>query len=111
MNLAFPEAMVDGYGDLVDSMRTEPKDRHVLACAVKAGAHAIVSDNKKHFPPQALAPYKIDCLTAGEFFLRQYDLNEDRMISILEAQAQERARALGSLLDRLPGDLKRVISA
>ncbi len=69
MNQAFPEAMVTGYEDLIDSMKCDSKDRHVPACAVKAGAHSIVSNNKKHFPKEGLEPYGIDCLTAREFFL------------------------------------------
>jgi len=70
MNRAFPEAMVAGYEDLIESMNCDSKDRYVLACAVKAGAHAIGSDNNKHFRQEALEAYRIDCLTAGEFFLR-----------------------------------------
>jgi hypothetical protein len=50
MEQAFPSAMVTGYEKMIDSMENDPKDRHVLAAAVKCGAHAIVSDNVKHFP-------------------------------------------------------------
>jgi predicted nucleic acid-binding protein len=110
MDRAFPEALVEGYEDLIEAMRTDPKDRHVLACAVHAGAHAIVTNNKRHFPVSALGPYSIDCLSAGEFLLRQYDLNPDRMISILWSQAHERGRSLAQLLDKLPVELQSVIS-
>jgi len=64
MQTAFPEAMVVGYEDLIGAMKNDPEDRHVLAAAVRCGAHAIVSDNKKHFPRKALEPYRLDCVTA-----------------------------------------------
>ncbi|MFF0636579.1 PIN domain-containing protein [Nocardia sp. NPDC004151] len=31
----FPDAMVEGYADLVDRMENHPKDRHVLAAALQ----------------------------------------------------------------------------
>jgi predicted nucleic acid-binding protein len=51
MESAFPSALVTGHENLIDSMKNDPKDRHVLAAAVKCGSQAIVSDNVKHFPP------------------------------------------------------------
>jgi hypothetical protein len=59
------------------------KDRHVLAAAVICGAHAIASDNIRHFPKEALAPYVLECLTADEFMRRQYHLDPDAFISVL----------------------------
>ncbi len=59
METAFAEAKVTGYECLLASMTNDPKDRHVLAAAVRCGAHAIVTDNVKHFPPESVAPYDI----------------------------------------------------
>ena len=61
---AFPDAMVEGFEELIPAMTNHEKDRHVLAAAVKCGAHAIVSDNQKDFPPESMAPYNLECLTA-----------------------------------------------
>ena len=39
----FPEAIITGYEGLANSPDVDEKDRHVLACAIRAGAHAIVN--------------------------------------------------------------------
>ncbi len=39
------EALVDGFDDLIQEMRCDPKDRHVLAAAVRGGADAVVTFN------------------------------------------------------------------
>src|SRR6185312_7130997 len=47
----FPDAWIeDGYKELLDSMKNDAKDRHVLAAAVKCGCEVIVTYNIKHFP-------------------------------------------------------------
>lgn len=38
MEKYFPEAAVTGYEPLIAAMQNNPKDRHVAAAAVKAGA-------------------------------------------------------------------------
>jgi hypothetical protein len=63
MQCAFEDACVTGYADLVASMTNDKKDRHVLAAAVRAGAHAILKENVKHFPAKSVEPYAIDVLT------------------------------------------------
>jgi len=49
MTWAFPDAMVTGYESLVDAMTNHPKDRHVLAAAVRANAEVIVTFNLSDF--------------------------------------------------------------
>jgi predicted nucleic acid-binding protein len=105
MMLAFPEAMVVGYEQLTDAMRNDPKDRHVLAAAVRGRAHCIVTSNKKHFPADSLLPYDIECLSPDEFLQHQYHLDTDRFISILAEQARETRRSLPDLLSSLTGHL------
>lgn len=75
MRLAFPHAGVTGHEDLVDAMRNDPKDRHVLAAAVRAGAGAVVTANLKDFPRAALEPYGIDPLHPDDFLLDLMDLD------------------------------------
>ena len=56
LELHFPEAMVSDFEHLEASLQNDPKDRHVLAAAIKAQASTIVTFNLKDFQPEALAP-------------------------------------------------------
>jgi predicted nucleic acid-binding protein len=71
MRDSFPEAMVTGYEELIDAMKNDAKDRHVLAAAVRCSAQAIVSNNKKHFPADILELHEMECITADEFLEHQ----------------------------------------
>jgi predicted nucleic acid-binding protein len=97
MVLAFEDAMVAGYEPLIDSMTNHPKDRHVLAAAVKCGAHAIVSDNVRDFPANCLQPYGIELVTADDFLVHQFHFDKDQVINVIEQQAAK--------IRRTPGDL------
>ena len=50
----FSEAWVEGFDKLIPKMTNHPKDRHVLAAAVRAKAQIIVTYNGKDFPPAPL---------------------------------------------------------
>jgi predicted nucleic acid-binding protein len=110
INAAFPEAMVTGHESLVESMKNDPKDRHVLAAAVRCGAHAIVTNNQKHFPKESLDPYGVECVSADKFFEDQYHLNPDLFIGKLVEQAQQIGWTLPQLIARHVPSLTRLIS-
>jgi hypothetical protein len=101
METAFEDAKVFGYECLVASMTNDPKDRHVLASAVRCGAHAIVTDNVRHFPPTSTKPYDIGVITPDDFLVHQFHLNEELLLEKLTAQAVARGIGLDALLDRL----------
>lgn len=51
MNLAFPEANVEGFEDLISEIHiTDKNDRHVVACAIQCNADLIITFNTKDFP-------------------------------------------------------------
>jgi predicted nucleic acid-binding protein len=56
MERSFPDAMTVGFEALIPEMTNDPKDCHVLAAAVAAGADVIVTANLADFPEAALAP-------------------------------------------------------
>jgi predicted nucleic acid-binding protein len=109
MQNAFPEALVDGYQHLVSSMKNHPKDRHVLAAAVRCEAHLIVSNNQKHFPNNALSGFDLECLTADEFIERQYRLNPNIFIGVLKQQAADVGWTLPRLISKHVPSLARLI--
>jgi predicted nucleic acid-binding protein len=59
MNQAFPDAAVTGYEAMISDMTNDPKDRHVLAAAIRGGAEVLVTENLRDFPPDAFRPYGI----------------------------------------------------
>jgi predicted nucleic acid-binding protein len=101
METAFEDAKVTGYECLATSMRNDKKDRHVLAAAVRCGAHAIITENVKHFPPESMTPYDLDVLTPDDFLVHQFHLNSELLMEKLAAQAVACGIAFDALLDRL----------
>lgn len=74
MDDKFPQALVTGYEGLIDSLKNNEKDRHVLAAAIKCGANAIVTTNLKHFPDKELSKYNIVAIHQDDFILDQLGL-------------------------------------
>ncbi|MXW30177.1 MAG: PIN domain-containing protein [Chloroflexi bacterium] len=104
MQGAFPDAEVSGYQPLLGSMTCDPKDRHVLAAAVRSNAAAIVTFNLDDFPDSSVAPYEIDVIHPDRFLLDLLDLAPSTVIAELERQAaanRREPRTLSGLLDAL----------
>ena len=101
MEFAFEDASVAGYECLVGAMTNDAKDRHVLAAAVRCGAHAITTHNVKHFRPETAKPYDLDLLTPDDFLVHQLHFNDELLGEKLAAQAAARKVSLDVLLDRL----------
>lgn len=74
----FPDAMVTGYEALVSTMTNDPKDRHVLAAAIRGGAEVLVTFNLKDFPPASLQGYDVEVVHPDTFLLDQLDLHPAR---------------------------------
>ena len=101
---AFPNADVQSYDHLIESMTCQQKDRHVLAAAVKAEAEVIVTFNLKDFPPESVELHRIEIQHPDVFLLNLHDLNPNAVRSELQAQADHNSAepcTLISLLDAL----------
>ena len=109
MQSMFPDAMVRGYDGLIASVTNDPKDRHVLAAAIRCGADSIVSNNARHFSQDSLAPYGLECLTADDFLKHQYHLNPDAFIGVLAEQASDIGWTLKQLLSKHVPSLSKLI--
>ena len=90
----FGDAWVTGYAPLIGSMANDPKDRHVLAAAVKCGAPVIVTYNKRDFPAAATEPWGIEIQGPSTFLKHLYDLDPSVVIDKLHAQARNLGRTL-----------------
>lgn len=55
MQRAFPDAEVQGYETLIESMTCDAKDRHVLAAAVRGQSEVLVTFNGDDFPDAPIA--------------------------------------------------------
>jgi predicted nucleic acid-binding protein len=87
MNGAFPGAAVTGYEALITDMTNDPKDRHVLAAAVRGSAEVLVTENLRDFPPAAVRPYGIQVVSQDAFLLDQLDLRPADVLDALRRQA------------------------
>lgn len=97
MRAAFPDAEVEGYEHLVDAMTTHPKDRHVLAAAVRANVEVLVTFNLKDFPETALKPFDITVVHPDDFLLDQLDLYPAAVLGCLEDQVNRYSHINGPL--------------
>lgn len=85
---AFPDAMVEGWQNLVPGFTLpDPDDRHVVAAALRGRADMIVTANVRDFPPAVLAAVGLEVQHPDEFLLNQLDLEPDLTIATLHRQA------------------------
>lgn len=80
------EALIDGFDDLIDRMRCDPKDRHVLAAAVRGGADTIMTFNLKDFPHEAGDPYGIGTRHPDSFLVQLLGEHTDTVLTTLERE-------------------------
>jgi predicted nucleic acid-binding protein len=92
MVIHFPDSTVTGYQDLIGSMTNDPKDRHVLAAAIRGGAEILVTENLKDFSDSALHPYDVAAVHQDNFLLDQLDLAPAPVLQALRRQASRYRR-------------------
>ena len=108
MREAFPEAIVTGHESLITSMTNHPKDRHVLAAAVQAGADVIVTSNVKDFPRSSCEPHDVDVQPPDDFLCFQWELRSpEHLTYILEGWASDLANPPLTLENLLEEHLHR----
>ena len=109
MNQAFPDALVTGYEALIDEMANDPKDRHVLAAAVRGGAEVLVTENLRDFPAEAFSPYDLQAVSQDTFLLDQLDLRPSEVIDALRRQVSRHHREPRTIAALLVGQPQLVI--
>lgn len=106
MAIAFEDALVpQGAIDALEpAMTNHVKDRHVLAAAVAQDADAVVTNNTRHFPPEACDPHGVEVSSADEFLGSLFDLNPADVCESLERQVaklKNPPHTLSQVLDHL----------
>lgn len=85
MNRAFPDAKVEGYNALIQSLTLpDPDDRHVLAAAILGKADVIVTSNLSDFPNEELIKFNVQAISPDEFVLNLIDLDGGKAKNALE---------------------------
>lgn len=108
MEAVFPEASVTEYEALIDTMRNDVKDRHVLAAAVHAGTGFIVTMNLRDFPASVLEPLGIEALHPDAFLMELFRRDAGRVLSALTDLAASKSRPPMTVLDLLERLAKNV---
>lgn len=86
----FGDCWVEGYEPLIPIMNNHPKDRHVLAAAVRTGAQTIVTFNLRDFPMHALSPWNVEAQSPDDFLVHQFHLNPMSVLTKVREQAEQR---------------------
>ena len=92
MNHAVPDALVEGYEDLIPTLNLpDPEDRHVLAAAIHAEAEIIVTFNWKDFPVSILSNCQMEASHPDNFVVQ---LLQEYPVEVLAALKSQRRRLI-----------------
>ncbi len=93
MNAAVRDCLISGYEPLIAALKLpDPKDRHVLAAAIKAKAQIIVTRNLKHFPRGQLAPWDLRAKSPDSFVCDQIDIDRQAVWACVQQIVDSRTR-------------------
>jgi len=83
MEIAFEDACVTDFDALAPTCQAlpDPKDRHVLAAALKTQAAMIVTENLADFPATVLGPLNIEAKSADAFIADTLSLDVGRGVA------------------------------
>jgi predicted nucleic acid-binding protein len=113
MNRAYDGAIVDPPKQLIEAMTNDPKDRHVLACAVAAQASVIVTFNLDDFPAPACDPYDIEVQHPDVFAEHLVTLDPEAARNAIKEMSDRTAaphRTVEEIVKRLAQDLPNAIA-
>jgi len=104
LHAAFPDAVVDPAGELIATMDNAPGDRHVLATALAARVHLLVTANVTDFrSPRFIASEEVTVESPTDFLITVLDDHPDRVATVLLHLATRRrgVATIADVLDQL----------
>jgi len=107
----FDNALQTGLEPIIAQCINDPKDRHVVAAAVKAKARVIVTFNRKHFRPEHLEKWGIVAMNPNDFLLELYAKSPNAVWQQLELAAEQKQMEVDELLSGYSPQLRRFKSA
>ncbi len=97
----FPEALVEGFVPIEGCVTNDPKDRHVLAAAIRAKCEVIVTFNLKDFPPDALEAWQIEAQHPSKFLAGLYSINQGLVVQRLHEIGATLGKSVQEVIERL----------
>jgi hypothetical protein len=97
----FHEALVDEVNCLEPVLVNDPKDRHVLATAIRAGASTVVTFNMRDFSPESLRPWDIHAVHPADYLITLHTISPDIVVAKLSDMARDRKMSTAAFLSRL----------
>lgn len=86
-------------------MENDPKDRHVLAAAVKAKTQVLLTFNLKDFPEKACSKWDVTVMHPQDHLITLFQLKPNRVIQALDRVAQRKNESREDVLIRLGNHL------
>ena len=99
MDRAEPGASVIPPPELVEAMRNDPSDRHVLALAVHVNAPVVVTHNVGDFPPEICEAHGVEAQTPDVFVGHLVDLSPHSVRESVLAIVGRRRNAPNTAID------------
>lgn len=97
----FPEALVGEADCLEPVLVNDPKDRHVLATAIRAGASTIVTFNLRDFSQESLRPWDIHAVHPADYLITLHTISPDIVVAKLSDMARDRKISTAAFLSKL----------
>jgi predicted nucleic acid-binding protein len=107
MDMHVRDCLVEYFEDLIPALQLpDPKDRHVLAAAIRGRADVIVTYNLKDFPEKDLRKYGIAAQHPDEFLTHVLDLAPGTVCAAAQTH-RKRLRNPGKTVDQYLEALER----
>lgn len=96
MNLAFPDANIEDFDELIANINLpDSEDRHEVACAMKSKSEMIITFNLKDFPDQELSKFGMKAIRP-----------DDLILNLLSTSPQLVCKGFRKMINRLQNPIK-----